>query len=175
METRQAIGLVCYGRTSYGNVVVNNIDIVNAHKTILCKQKQPRGLLDQSKGGSDFYRGVKNVFSELDLPNILFSDNLSNRIRSHLPERFHLRRSDSLQQIVEPRRIESKTSSTQGALYVNSSNNRFAAFLRYAKYSPETKKLYFCGRSVHPNVGIPLSLLSAKIMSEMVCLLSTVH
>ena len=67
---------------------------------------------------------------------------------------------------LDPRTIESKTSSAQGALYGNSSNNMFAAFLRHSNFSRRVKNLYFCGGSVHPGGGIPLSLLSAKIMAE---------
>jgi phytoene desaturase len=70
--------------------------------------------------------------------------------------------------ILDPRLIESRTSSSQGALYGNSSNNRYAAFLRHANFSKEIKNLYFVGGSVHPGGGIPLALSSAKIMSEMV-------
>lgn len=73
-----------------------------------------------------------------------------------------------VERILDPRTIESKTSSAQGALYGNSSNNKFAAFLRHANYSSSIKNLYFCGGSVHPGGGIPLCLLSAKIMSEMI-------
>ncbi len=70
--------------------------------------------------------------------------------------------------ILDPRSIESKTSSAQGALYGNSSNNRYAAFLRHANFSHKFRGLYFCGGSVHPGGGIPLSLLSAKIMADQV-------
>jgi diapolycopene oxygenase len=62
--------------------------------------------------------------------------------------------------------IEVKTSSMGGSLYGTSSNNRFAAFLRHANESTRIKGLYFCGGSVHPGGGIPLCLLSAKIVSE---------
>ncbi|CCG98096.1 phytoene desaturase [Fibrella aestuarina BUZ 2] len=70
--------------------------------------------------------------------------------------------------ILDPRSIEARTSSSQGALYGNSSNNRFAAFLRHANFSHEFDNLYFVGGSVHPGGGIPLCLLSAKIMSDLV-------
>ena len=73
-----------------------------------------------------------------------------------------------VEDILEPRTIESRTSSANGALYGNSSNNMYAAFLRHANYSSNIKNLYFCGGSVHPGGGIPLCLLSAKIMTEMV-------
>ena len=70
--------------------------------------------------------------------------------------------------ILDPRTIESKTSSSQGALYGNSSNNRFAAFLRHANFSRQFDNLYFVGGSVHPGGGIPLAILSAKIATEMI-------
>ncbi len=70
--------------------------------------------------------------------------------------------------ILDPRSIELKTSSAQGALYGNSSNNKFAAFLRHANFSSKIKNLYFVGGSVHPGGGIPLALSSAKIVAEMI-------
>ena len=70
--------------------------------------------------------------------------------------------------VLDPRTIESRTSSSQGALYGNSSNNRFAAFLRHANFSHEFENLYFVGGSVHPGGGIPLCLYSARIATEMV-------
>ena len=69
--------------------------------------------------------------------------------------------------VLDPRSIESRTSSSQGALYGNSSNNRFAAFLRHANFSHEFNNLYFVGGSVHPGGGIPLCLLSAKIAVQL--------
>jgi phytoene desaturase len=71
-----------------------------------------------------------------------------------------------VEEILDPRTIESKTSSAQGALYGNSSNNLFAAFLRHANKSRRVKGLYFCGGSVHPGGGIPMSLSSAKLVAK---------
>jgi phytoene desaturase len=68
--------------------------------------------------------------------------------------------------ILDPRSIESRTSSYQGSLYGTSSNSQFAAFLRHANRSAKIENLYFCGGSVHPGGGIPLALLSAKIVSD---------
>jgi phytoene desaturase len=70
--------------------------------------------------------------------------------------------------ILDPRDIEIKTSSYQGSIYGTSSNNKYAAFLRHANKSSQIKNLYFCGGSVHPGGGIPLCLLSAKIVSEII-------
>ena len=72
------------------------------------------------------------------------------------------------EQVLDPISIESRTGSSQGALYGNSSNNRYAAFLRHANFSNKIENLYFVGGSVHPGGGIPLALSSAKIMSEMI-------
>ncbi len=69
---------------------------------------------------------------------------------------------------LDPRTIELRTSSSQGALYGNSSNNRYAAFLRHANFSQKIKNLYFCGGSVHPGGGIPLCLSSAKITADLI-------
>jgi len=68
--------------------------------------------------------------------------------------------------LLDPRAIENKTSSYQGSIYGTSSNSRFSAFLRHPNRSSKIKNLYFCGGSVHPGGGIPLCLLSAKIVSE---------
>ncbi|MEL6252991.1 MAG: 1-hydroxycarotenoid 3,4-desaturase CrtD [Bacteroidota bacterium] len=67
-----------------------------------------------------------------------------------------------------PELIESRTSSYQGALYGNSSNNKFAAFLRHPNFHRKIKGLYFVGGSVHPGGGIPLCLLSARIVGDLV-------
>ena len=68
--------------------------------------------------------------------------------------------------ILEPQEIERRTSSHLGALYGYSSNNLMAAFLRHPNYTNRIKGLHFVGGSVHPGGGIPLCLLSAKIMSD---------
>ena len=70
--------------------------------------------------------------------------------------------------IMTPPIIEQKTQSYKGALYGASSNNTMAAFLRHPNFSSSISNLYFCGGSVHPGGGIPLCLLSAKIVSDLV-------
>ncbi|MDX1907367.1 MAG: 1-hydroxycarotenoid 3,4-desaturase CrtD [Bacteroidia bacterium] len=70
------------------------------------------------------------------------------------------------EQILEPRTIATRTSSWQGALYGNSSNNAFAAFMRHPNTTSRIKGLYFAGGSVHPGGGIPLCLLSARIATD---------
>ena len=72
------------------------------------------------------------------------------------------------EQLLDPRLIESKTSSYKGALYGSSSNALMSAFFRHANFSGSIRDLYFCGGSVHPGGGIPLCLLSAKITSNLI-------
>ena len=69
--------------------------------------------------------------------------------------------------VLDPIQIEAKTASHLGSLYGTSSNNRMAAFLRHPNFSSKIKELYFCGGSVHPGGGIPLCLLSAKIIDDL--------
>lgn len=232
VENKKAIGIKVGNDIIHADLVINNMDMVNAYKSILRKQKQPKLLLNQPKSSSAliFYWGIKRKFPELDLHNIFFSDNyleefdhifkkgsiyhdptvyinitsvykpddapadcmnwfaminvpnnqgqdwdkLITEAKKNIIHKLNrILKTDmepliEVEEILDPRKIEIKTSSAQGALYGNSSNNKFAAFLRHANYSSSIKNLYFCGGSVHPGGGIPLCLLSAKIMSEMI-------
>ncbi len=71
------------------------------------------------------------------------------------------------ERILDPPGIASQTSSYLGSLYGTSSNSRMAAFLRQPNFHSSIKNLYFCGGSVHPGGGIPLCLLSGKIVSDL--------
>jgi phytoene desaturase len=73
-----------------------------------------------------------------------------------------------VEDIMDPRTIDAKTLSHLGALYGTSSNNKMAAFMRHPNFSFHIKDLYFCGGSVHPGGGVPLCLLSGKIVSELI-------
>lgn len=231
VEKNQVKGVMVQGTLYKASLLVNNMDMVNAYKTLLKDQRQPKRLLQQPKSSSAliFYWGIKKTFPELDLHNILFSDDykkefdhifskqtiyedptvyinitsvykkddapangmnwftminvpnnqgqdwdlLKSNARSAIIAKINRTLNTDIEslieveEILEPITIETKTSSANGALYGNSSNNRYAAFLRHANYSP-IKGLYFCGGSVHPGGGIPLCLLSAKIMAEMI-------
>lgn len=70
--------------------------------------------------------------------------------------------------VLDPMGIQENTSSYRGALYGAASNSRFAAFLRHPNFTRQVQNLYFCGGSVHPGGGIPLCLLSAKIVGDLV-------
>ena len=70
--------------------------------------------------------------------------------------------------VTDPVHIENETLSHQGSLYGTSSNSKFAAFLRHPNFSRSIDNLFFCGGSAHPGGGIPLCLLSAKIVSDLI-------
>lgn len=70
------------------------------------------------------------------------------------------------EEMIHPEWIERNYSNAYGAIYGNSSNSRFAAFLRHPNFSKRIKGLYFAGGSVHPGAGIPMCLNSAKIVEK---------
>ena len=70
--------------------------------------------------------------------------------------------------VLDPRSVETLTSSAFGAIFGSSSSGVFASFLRHPNFSRRIKGLYFCGGSVHPGPSIPLFLLSAKITADLI-------
>jgi phytoene dehydrogenase-like protein len=67
-----------------------------------------------------------------------------------------------------PRDIQERTGSAHGSLYGISSNSRNAAFLRHRNRSVRHRGLYFCGGSAHPGGGMPLVVLSARIVADLI-------
>lgn len=122
----------------------------------------------------DAPKGCENWFTMINVPNNSGQnwDELINKARKNILVKLsrmldvELEDLIEVEEILEPRSIESKTSSSMGALYGNSSNNKFAAFLRHPNFSGRLKNLYFCGGSVHPGGGIPMCLSSAKIVDR---------
>lgn len=123
---------------------------------------------------SDAPEGCENWFTMINVPNNSGQnwDELIAKARTSIIKKLSSTLGVDIepfietQDILDPRSIESRTSSAQGALYGNSSNSLFAAFLRHANKSRRVKGLYFCGGSVHPGGGIPMSLASAKILAQ---------
>jgi phytoene dehydrogenase-like protein len=77
-------------------------------------------------------------------------------------------RSISTEQVMTPADIESNTGSRMGSLYGISSNTATAAFLRHPNRSRRYRGLYFCGGSAHPGGGMPLAILSGKIVADLI-------
>jgi len=72
------------------------------------------------------------------------------------------------EEILTPIDIENQTSSYRGSIYGISSDTKAAAFVRQSNKSKTIRNLYFCGGSAHPGGGIPLVILSGKIVSDMI-------
>lgn len=72
------------------------------------------------------------------------------------------------EQIITPQDFKEKYNAWRGSIYGPSSNSRLTAFLRPPNRAPGLDNLYFVGGSVHPGGGIPLVLLSARLVSRMI-------
>jgi phytoene desaturase len=68
---------------------------------------------------------------------------------------------------VSPADLEERTGAVGGAIYGTSSNGAAAAFLRPANRSP-VPGLFLVGGSSHPGGGLPLVVLSARIVAGLV-------
>lgn len=125
---------------------------------------------------SDAPNGCENWFTMVNVPSNTGQDwdEIINRTRQNIIKKLSRLLGEDIsnliafEDILDPRSIESNTQSYQGALYGASSNNKYAAFLRHPNYKSNIKNLYFCGGSVHPGGGIPLCLLSGKIVSQLI-------
>lgn len=231
VKNGKAIGLKVNDEIQYFDRIISNVDVFQVYKGLLNKEKQPNRTLNQPPSTSAliFYWGIKKAFPELNLHNILFSNDYKkefdyldagkifhdptvyiNITSKYTPEDAPLgyenwftminaphnsgQNWDTLiaeareyilqklsrilkvniaewmeyEAVLDPRSIESRTSSHLGAIYGTSSNHRMAAFFRHPNFSKRIKNLYFCGGSVHPGGGIPLALLSAKIVDELI-------
>tara|TARA_B100000787_G_scaffold170262_1_gene165389 strand:+ start:15361 stop:16845 length:1485 start_codon:yes stop_codon:yes gene_type:complete len=132
--------------------------------------------ITSKENDSDAPKGCENWFVMVNVPSNTGQDweRITKNIRADVIKKLSISLSVDLEDLIEvesvldPRLIESKTNSYQGALYGASSNNKFAAFLRHPNFSQQISNLYFCGGSVHPGGGIPLCLLSSKIVSELI-------
>lgn len=122
---------------------------------------------DAPRGCENWYVMVnapENIGQDWTLMRSQAREHILTKIRSMLG--IDLRDSIEREQVIDPPAIEAYTSSYHGSLYGNSSNSRFAAFNRHPNFSRKYRNLFFTGGSVHPGGGIPLSIASARIVSE---------
>jgi len=125
---------------------------------------------------TDAPAGCENWFVMINVPANVGQDwdTIISKARTSIIEKLNRQLNTNLESLIEiedildPRGIEMRTSSYQGSLYGTSSNNKFAAFLRHPNFSGKFKNLYFCGGSAHPGGGIPLCLQSGRITSTLI-------
>ena len=232
VKNNKVVGVKVNNTVIESDFVVSNMDIVPTYKKLLKKSYQPKKVLNQERSSSAliFYWGIKKTFKNLELHNILFSNNYkkefdsifelgtisddptvyinitSKDIVSDAPKEsenwfvminspndtgqdwneiiktvrkntinkinrtlnIYIESFIEFEKVFSPKTIEKNTQSYLGSLYGSSSNNKMSAFLRHPNFSKHIQNLYFCGGSVHPGGGIPLCLLSAKIVSELI-------
>jgi phytoene desaturase len=231
-ENEKVTGIKTNKTIYNGDLVISNMDVFNSYHNLLKDAKKPKKTLQQEASSSAliFYWGISREFPELDLHNILFSEDYQSEFNSifntkklykdptvyinvtsketptdapsgaenwfvmiNSPanygqnwEELKVKAKTYILSKIEkclgvdvsdliatehcwtPVSIEEETSSYRGSLYGASSNSKWAAFLRHPNFSSQYKNLYFCGGSVHPGGGIPLCLLSAKIVADLI-------
>ena len=232
VKNNKVVGVKVNNTLIESDFVVSNMDIVPTYKKLLKKSYQPKKVLNQERSSSAliFYWGIKKTFKNLELHNILFSNNYKKEfdsifelgtisddptvyinitskdvvsdapkesenwfvminspndtgqdwdeiiktVRKNTINKINRTLNIDIESFIEfekvfsSKTIEKNTQSHLGSLYGSSSNNKMSAFLRHPNFSKHIQNLYFCGGSVHPGGGIPLCLLSAKIVSELI-------
>ena len=125
---------------------------------------------------ADAPAGKENWFVMVNAPHIFnqnWDDEIS-RARLNIIKKINNFLKTNIEQFIQfekimsPVDIQNKTGSYLGSIYGISSNNKFAAFMRQSNKSKTVKNLYFCGGSAHPGGGIPLVILSGKIVSDII-------
>ncbi len=184
-QEKSGSGLIFYWGISkqFTELGLHNIFFSNNYKEEFESQFSKHDIYDDptvylnissKHSASDAPAGHENWFVLINAPNNRgqnWEEIIQRTKKNILKKLSHSLQTDiasliTCEEILDPRTIESKTSSSKGALYGNSSNNRFAAFLRHANFSKSISNLYFVGGSVHPGGGIPLALSSAKIAAS---------
>lgn len=133
-------------------------------------------FISSKKVAGDAPQGSENWFVMINTPENIgqdwdtIIDQTRKKIQSKINRMLQINIQDHIvtEDIIDPRLIESRTSSFHGSLYGSSSNSKFSAFTRHSNVSGMIKGLYFVGGSVHPGGGIPLCLASAKIVDDLI-------
>jgi len=124
---------------------------------------------------NDAPKGSENWFVMVNAPHVANQDwtEIEKKTKQNIVQKLSRMLDTDIEplikteRVLDPSGIAQQTSSHLGSLYGTSSNDRLSAFLRHPNFSSEIKNLYFCGGSVHPGGGIPLCLLSGKIVGDL--------
>lgn len=71
------------------------------------------------------------------------------------------------EKILTPLDLRDMSGAWRGALYGASANSKFTVFMRPHNRSPHIEGLYFVGGTTHPGGGVPMVMLSAKVVADM--------
>jgi phytoene desaturase len=67
-----------------------------------------------------------------------------------------------------PTELQQQSAAYRGALYGPSANSQWTAFRRPHNRCPDMRGLYFAGGTTHPGGGVPMVMLSGKVVSALV-------
>ena len=123
---------------------------------------------------SDAPNGSENWFVMINAPHDSNQnwDQIISQLRINVIKKINrilkvdIEKSIQIEKVYTPKTIEKTSHSYLGSLYGSSSNSKLSAFFRHSNFSNKIPNLFFCGGSVHPGGGIPLCLMSAKIVSN---------
>lgn len=71
-------------------------------------------------------------------------------------------------QVAAPPDLDRMNGARRGSLYGASFNDQLALFKRPGNRCPDMKGLYFVGGTTHPGGGVPIMMLSGKVVAEMI-------
>ncbi len=125
----------------------------------------------------DAPEGCENWYVLINAPHVKEGqdwEQIQKRVKTRLLQRLEKVLGEDVaphiafEKIQDPRDHALRTNAAFGAIYGNSFNSKFSVFLRHPNFSGKIKNLYFCGGTVHPGGGVPLSILSAKIVTDLI-------
>jgi len=124
----------------------------------------------------DAPEGCENWYVLVNAPHVQGQDweQIQTRVKARLIHRLQKVLGEDVSPYIAFEKIQNpqdhalRTNAAFGAIYGNSFNSKFSVFLRHPNFSGKIKNLYFCGGTVHPGGGVPLSILSAKIVTDLI-------
>ena len=80
----KATGIIANEKKHTGDIVISNMDVYPTYRKLLKYHKAPERTLKQERSSSAliFYWGIDREFPELDLHNIMFSDDYHNEFKA---------------------------------------------------------------------------------------------
>jgi len=119
--------------------------------------------------------GCENWFVLVNAPScgrIKWEEEKENYARSILHRLadlgFDIRTQIRHQEVASPDDLEVRTGARKGSLYGMSFHSRLTPFRRPANRDTEIAGLYYVGGTTHPGGGVPMVILSSKVVAEMI-------
>ena len=230
IENKKARGILIKNKFLEFDKVISNVDVNITYNRLLNDKTQIPIKENMSSSAVIFFWGINKEFKDLDLHNIIFSNDykeefknifenndlsrdptiyinitskdiknvspqgcenwfvminspkdigqdwkklkkiLRENIIKKINKNFGVNIQDHIveERVFTPKDISLNTNSYLGSLYGESSNNILSPLKRHQNFSRTIKNLYFCGGTVHPGGGIPLCIMSSKIVYDLI-------